>query len=71
MLSEIGRLPQPGDVVHTANLKLTVERVAARRVEFVRVELVGKVEKSKTRNSELGTRNSDLPAPPGGQEPVP
>ncbi len=40
MLSQLGRLPQPGDVVRTANLKLTVERVAARRVETVRVELI-------------------------------
>ena len=40
MLSQLGRLPRPGDVVCTANLKLTVESVAARRVEYVRVELV-------------------------------
>ena len=40
MLSRLGRLPRVGDVVHTANLRLTVERVAARRVETVRVELV-------------------------------
>jgi len=40
MLSQLGRLPRPDDVVHTANLKLTVERVAARRVVSVRVELV-------------------------------
>jgi putative hemolysin len=40
MLWHMGRLPRPGDVVHTANLKLTVESVAARRVEHVRVELI-------------------------------
>lgn len=40
MLSQLGRLPQPGDVVLAANLRLTVERVAARRVEQVLVELV-------------------------------
>ena len=40
ILWHLGRLPRPGDVVHTANLKLTVETMAARRVESVRVELV-------------------------------
>ena len=40
MLSQLGRLPEPGDVVRTANLRLTVEKVAARRVGLVRVELV-------------------------------
>ena len=40
ILWHLGRLPRPGDVVHTANLKLTVETMAARRVESIRVELV-------------------------------
>ncbi|MCK4660015.1 MAG: HlyC/CorC family transporter [Phycisphaerae bacterium] len=39
MLSRIGRLPKPGDFVRVSNLKLTVERVAARRVEYVLAEL--------------------------------
>lgn len=46
MLAQMGRLPRPGDVVRTTNLKLTIERVAGRRVEFVRVELVDPVSES-------------------------
>ncbi|MFH0982875.1 MAG: hemolysin family protein [Planctomycetota bacterium] len=46
MLSQLGRLPQPGDVVRTANLKLTVERVTSRRVDSVRVELVDPASRS-------------------------
>jgi CBS domain containing-hemolysin-like protein len=40
VLAELGRVPQPGDVVRIGNVQLTVHQMRRRRIERLRIELV-------------------------------
>jgi len=40
VLAELGRVPQPGDVVRIGNVQLTVHQMRGRRVERLKIELI-------------------------------
>ena len=40
VLAELGRVPQPGDVVRIGNVQLTVHQMRRRRIERLKVELI-------------------------------
>jgi len=40
VLAELGRVPQPGDVVRIGNVQLTVHQMRKRRIERLKIELV-------------------------------
>ncbi|HEX5760220.1 MAG TPA: hemolysin family protein [Thermoanaerobaculia bacterium] len=47
--SELGRVPEPGDAVECLGLRFTVEEVAARRIQSVRVERIAAGEEGEER----------------------